>query len=659
MKKRNNNTYKSSQKVEPKYIQYAFFDLEASDSVIPSIASGADHTVPQDSQIVDIKPENMVDNVAHDKKGFFTPKEIINLMAGLLDPQPETKVYDPCCGSGAFLKASSQHLEKTNPGRGITLFGQESNPDLCAQARKMLSQQGNTSVHICEGDALQFPKFFAVNNSLMHFDYIIANPPWNQRMCDLDFHLATNKGRFENGIPTRFADWAWMQHILFSLGKNGRAAVLTSVGAITRGIYTESGSEQKIRIQFILRNCIEAVIRLPDNLFPNTSVPGMLLLLNGTKSAKRQNRILEVDASQLFTIAAEQPKKRLTNAAIDTIIDICKHWDQRDSLSKIIALREAQKRRYNLNPSVYNKALPQLAPLEEICCKLESIKAEHHHIYKVIAVTLDNQHLAELVSSGKLDLAISQILDSLLPNNKLPDIAILRQYVPRLQSLVQQEITLEEEHKLGLMHSFFTDPTLPYERLGAITTISSGGNPSSTDPALYGDEFCWVQIQDLNNDRVKSTAKKLSKAGVFTITPKAKLRNRKAMWGDDNLVVEELLHKKGTVLVAKLNGCEPQGKLGILGVPAVTNVEVCCIDLDPEILDPDYLIYYIRYIRHTWAEYASQTRKEPRINNAVISDTQIALPLKGKQLEIVDKLQAIDGKIRTLQSEREMLSTLM
>ena len=67
----------------------------------------------------------------------------------------------------------------------------------------------------------------------------------------------------------------------------------------------------------------------------------------------------------------------------------------------------------------------------------------------------------------------------------------------------------------------------------------------------------------------------------------------------------------------------------------------------------------IRYIRHTWAEYASQTRKEPRINNAVISDTQIALPLKGKQLEIVDKLQAIDGKIRTLQSEREMLSTLM
>jgi type I restriction-modification system DNA methylase subunit len=642
LKKRNNNTYKSSQKEEPKYIQYAFFDLEASDSAIPSIASGADHTVPQDSQIVDIKPENVVDNTAHDTKGFFTPKEIINLMVGLLDPQPETTVYDPCCGSGAFLIAALQRLEKKYPGRGITLFGQEPNPDLCAQARIMLSQQSNTSVDICEGDALQSPKFSEQNNSLMRFDYIIANPPWNMRVRDGDFHLASHKGRFEDGIPTRFADWGWIQHILFSPKKNGCAAILTSVGAITRGLYTESGSEQKIRIKFILRDCIEAVVRLPDNLFLNTSVPGMLLLLNRKKLAERQNQILEIDASQLFTTAEGQPKKRLTQEGIDAILDVYEHWEPRENFSKVITIQEAKKKRYNLNPSVYNKPLPRLAPLEEIRRKLEPIQVEHRHIYTEIAAMLDNQHIAESVLSGKFDIVISQILDSLLPHDKLPGIAILRQYVPRLQFIVQQEITLEEEHKQSLMHGFFTDPTLPSERLGNITTISSGGNPSSKDKGLYGDEFCWVQIQDLNNGMIKSTAKMLSKAGVFAIAPEAKLRGMKTTKGGENVVVEELLRKIDTVL----------------GVPAATNVEVCCIDPRPERLLPAYLIYYIIYIRHTWAEYASQTRKEPRINNAIISDTQIALPLIEKQQEIVDKLQAIDTRISMLKSEKGYLNTL-
>jgi len=322
LKKRNNNTYKNSQKEERKYIQYAFFDLEANDSAIPSIVTEADHIIPQDSQIVDIIPENMVNNKAHDTKGFFTPKEIINLMVGLLDPQPETTVYDPCCGSGTFLIAALQRLEKKYPGRRITLFGQEPNPDLCAQARRVLSQHSDTSINICEGDALQSPKFSAQNNSLMHFDYIITNPPWNLRVHDGDFRLASHKGRFEYGIPTRFADWGWIQHILFSLKEDGRAAILTSVGAITRGLYTESGSEQKIRIQFILRKCIETVIRLPDNLFLNTTVPGMLLILNRNKPAERQNQILEIDALQLFTTTKEQPKKRLTQEGIDAILDI-------------------------------------------------------------------------------------------------------------------------------------------------------------------------------------------------------------------------------------------------------------------------------------------------------------------------------------------------
>ena len=61
------------------------------------------------------------------------------------------------------------------------------------------------------------------------------------------------------------------------------------------------------------------------------------------------------------------------------------------------------------------------------------------------------------------------------------------------------------------MYGFFTDPAYESVRLGDIATVSSGRNPSSQDEELYGNEIHWVQVQDLNNGRVESTKKMLSK----------------------------------------------------------------------------------------------------------------------------------------------------
>jgi tRNA1(Val) A37 N6-methylase TrmN6 len=658
LEKSNNNVYKDSQAGESNYTQRSLFDLEVGNFTIPSLATRTDLLLPQESQIADTEPESRVDNKVHDTKSYFTPKEIVHLMVELLDPQPGASIYDPCCGSGTFLIAALQHLEEKYPGHKTTLLGQEPRSDLCAQTKTALSHSSATSINICEGDALQKPNLFGEDKRLRCFDYIISNPPWNQEVSSEYFAHASYQKRFEYGIPKRYADWGWIQHILTSLSDQGHAVILTSMGAITRGIYSEGGSEQKIRIQFILHNYIEAVIRLPDSLFAEVAFPCALLILNRHKPAERQKQILEIDASQFFTTTEEQPKKRLTQEGIDTILDIYKYWKTCSGISKVVTVQEMEEKRYNLNPSVYNRALPRPTSLEEIRHKMEPIQMEHRYIYTEVAARLDNQHIADLALSGEFSTAISKIVGSQSPQDKSPSITLLRQYVPHLQSIIQQEITLEEEYKQSLMHGFFTDPAWPSECLGTITTVSSGGNPPSQDKELYGNEFYWVQIQDLNNGRIKSTAKMLSKKGVFAIASEARLRDIKAAKGEESIAAKDLLNKIGTVLVAKINGCEPQGKLGILEVPAATNVEVCCIDPRPDDFLPDYLVYYITYIRHTWADYASQTRKEPRITNAMISDTQVVLPSIERQQEIVKELQAIDDKIHTLQSEKDSLKPL-
>jgi len=191
------------------------------------------------------------------------------------------------------------------------------------------------------------------------------------------------------------------------------------------------------------------------------------------------------------------------------------------------------------------------------------------------------------------------------------------------------------------MHHFFSDPQWDRVRLGGIAKIGSGGTPSSLRKDFYGGEVYWVQLQDLNNGIVMSTQKTLTQDGLQSISKNGKTR------------------PLDTILVAKLNGAGPQGKLGILGVPAATNVEICCIEPNRDKFLPPYLIYYITYIRHTWADYASRTRREYRISNKAIRETKVVLPSIEKQERIIDALKATDNRIGRLKSEKDHLEAVV
>src|SRR5205809_1068951 len=62
---------------------------------------------------------------------FYTPPEVSELLASLLDPQPNERICDPACGSGSLLIKCARHVGSSD----FALYGQESNGSTWALAK--------------------------------------------------------------------------------------------------------------------------------------------------------------------------------------------------------------------------------------------------------------------------------------------------------------------------------------------------------------------------------------------------------------------------------------------------------------------------------------------------------------------------------------------
>jgi len=323
---------------------------------------------------------------------FYTPREVAILMARILDPQPGEEFYDPACGSGGLLiKSQLRFREKygMDPKVGpLQFFGQEINAATFAMARM------NAFIHDMEadirlGDTMNRPAFLNHDGSLRRFDKVTANPMWNQ-----DFPLATYEhdtyGRFAFGYPpASSADWGWVQHMHASLKDGGKLAVVLDTGSVSRGSgNTGSNRERDIRKQFVERDLVEAVLLLPENLFYNTTAPGIIMVIHRAKPHKGE--VLLINASGQF--AKGRPKNYLAEEHIDRIADAYLGWREVDRLSRIIATEEAVRNDYNLSPSRYVTldGGEDVLPLEEALVELAEAEEERREADEALAAVLQS-----------------------------------------------------------------------------------------------------------------------------------------------------------------------------------------------------------------------------------------------------------------------------
>jgi type I restriction enzyme M protein len=318
---------------------------------------------------------------------FYTPPEVAIVMARVLDPKPGETVYDPCCGSGGLLIKCHLRLLQTHgkPENGrvrlpkkvapLKVFGQEINPGTFAMAR-MNAFLHDMEADIAIGDTMHKPAFTdATGKKLRQFDVLTANPMWNQKF-DTTTYENDAFGRFGWGsAPGSSADWGWVQHMLAHLKPKGRMAVVLDTGAVSRGSGNQgSNKERDLRKRCVDDDLVEAVLLLPDNLFYNTTAPGVVMVLNRAK--RHAGQILLINGSKLF--AKGRPKNYLQEEHIERIATAYREWKPVPELAAVVTTADAAKNDYNLSPSRYvaSNGGEEVLPLEEAVVLLREAEDE-------------------------------------------------------------------------------------------------------------------------------------------------------------------------------------------------------------------------------------------------------------------------------------------
>ena len=315
---------------------------------------------------------------------FYTPAEVGLIMAKVMDTEPGMEVYDPCCGSGGLLMKCQESMAKKKRELGssryapIKLFGQEYIADTWSMANmNMIIHDMEGEIEI--GDTFKAPKFLK-DGHLRKFDRIVTNPMWNQDWFTDQDYDSDEYDRFPSGagFPGKSsADWGWAQHVYTSMNEEGRAAIVLDTGAVSRGSGgVGTNKEKNVRSWFCEKDLIESVLYLPENLFYNTTAPGVVIFLNKLKSDERKNKLLLVNASQMFEKG--DPKNFITDECIKEISDTLIHWKEEEKMSRIVDYSEIKKNDYNISPSRYIQTgdTEIYRPLEEIVAELDAIEIE-------------------------------------------------------------------------------------------------------------------------------------------------------------------------------------------------------------------------------------------------------------------------------------------
>ncbi len=316
---------------------------------------------------------------------FYTPAEVGFVMARIMDPEPGMEIYDPCCGSaGLLIKCDLVLQEKMNLRSRKTfapakLYGQENEPGTWAMANmNMIIHDMEGEIQI--GDTFRKPRFRS-GNRLRTFDRVVANPMWNQTEFKEKDYDADELDRFPKGAgyPGGKADWGWVQHILASLKPKGRAAVVLDTGAASRGSGNANTNKEKdVRRWFVEQDLIEGVIYLPENLFYNTSAPGIIVVLDRAKPPARKDKLFLLNASGEFTKG--DPKNYIGEDAIRRIADTFGAWQEIEKYSVIVGREEIAKpgNDYSVSPSryIHTGAADEYRPIAEIIEELEAMEEE-------------------------------------------------------------------------------------------------------------------------------------------------------------------------------------------------------------------------------------------------------------------------------------------
>jgi type I restriction enzyme M protein len=288
---------------------------------------------------------------------YYTPHAVAKIMASCLVTKAAKNVrcYDPSGGSGTLLMNLAHAIGEDRCSIHSQDISQKSSSLL--RLNLILNNLVHSVPNIIQGNTILHPFHKDEKGALQKFDCIVSNPPFKLDFSDFRDELDTpaHRARFFAGIPkvpNKDKDkmsiyLLFIQHIIHTLAKNGKAAIVVPTGFIT----AQSGIEKGIRQHLVEHQMLAGVVSMPSNIFATTGTNVSILFLD----AANKGDIVLIDASNLGTKVKDgkNQKTLLSTAEEDQIIRVFNHKEIVEDFSVVVSYDDITAKNYSLSAGQY------------------------------------------------------------------------------------------------------------------------------------------------------------------------------------------------------------------------------------------------------------------------------------------------------------------
>ena len=300
---------------------------------------------------------------------YYTPHAVARIMADILVPEEvrgqirSVDVYDPSAGSGTLLMNLAHAIGEDKCMIYTQDISQKSSNLL--RLNLILNNLVHSLNNVIQGNTILSPYHKDASGHLKQFDFIVSNPPFKLDFSDFRDQLESeeNNERFFAGIPKtpnhedkikekRSREkmpifLLFIQHILFSLKENGKAAIVLPTGFIT----AKSAIDKKIREYLVENQMLAGVVSMPSNIFATTGTKVSILFIDKTN----KDNVVLIDASGLGEKISidDNQKTVLSREEEQKICNTFTHKQAVEGFSVVVGYDEIKAKNYSLSAGQY------------------------------------------------------------------------------------------------------------------------------------------------------------------------------------------------------------------------------------------------------------------------------------------------------------------
>lgn len=223
-----------------------------------------------------------------DKNQAFTPDHICNFMSKAIGVNKNSRVLDPCCGSGAFLvRAMTDAMddcdteEEREEVKKNQIFGIEYEEGAFGLASTNMLIHGDGNSNVVQDSMFKRSKWIQDNN----INVVLMNPPYNatKKCCDPKYTGTWTANKKED--PSKglhFVEWVARQ-----VAPNCKMAVLLPMQAAIGN----SGDTKQFKKKMLDKYTLDAVFSLPNEMFyPGASAVACCMIFDLSQKHEKANR---------------------------------------------------------------------------------------------------------------------------------------------------------------------------------------------------------------------------------------------------------------------------------------------------------------------------------------------------------------------------------